>query len=355
MSKYDERPRLDDLEEKPTKKRKKFNLFNWMYGKEREEDDPGDRDVERNFTFFFKLAGRNMRRFLSLNLLFVVSNFPIFLIFLAFSQNLHRTAVAPANALAAPIYGASLFGAASPLSASMNGLYGVSSEFAYWTPAAITVLIVGAVLLLFTFGLSCIGITYILRNIVKGEMIFLWQDYIYAIKRNLRQGFLLGILDIALMLLLLYDVYFFYLNMATTWGVVGFWMSVCLILFYFLMRFYTYLQALTFELSIPKILKNSFIFSLLGIKRNLLALIGIVLTVFVNYAILQLLVPLGILLPFMITVMLCAFMAIYAAWPVVKKYMIDPYDNPNASASDENEDEEGENEEDEESPLPAEE
>lgn len=345
MSRYDERPRLDDLEEKTTKKRKKFNIFELLYSKEKQEDDPGDRDEERNFKFFFKLMSRNTRRFFSLNLLLVLCNFPIFLLLLAFSQNLHKTALAPANAIAAPIYGASLFGAASPTSSAMYGLYGVSTPFSYWTPAAITVLIIGIVLLLCTFGLTMIALTYVLRNIVKGEMIFLWDDWWYAIKRNVRQGLILGILDLVFIALLLYDIYFFYLNLVYTWAVVGFWASIVILLFYFSMRYYTYLQALTFDLSIYKIFKNAFIFSILGLKRNILAFIGIVAAVLLNYSIMLALMPVGILLPFMYTTALCAFMGIYAAWPVIKKYMIDPYDNP---AENDEQDEENEQETDEE-------
>lgn len=335
MSRYDERPRLDDLEEKTTKKRKKFNIFELMYNKEKVEDDPGDRDVERNFKFFFTLMGRNTRRFFSLNLLLVFCNFPIFLLMLAFSQNLHKTAIAPASAIAAPIYGASLFGAASPASSAMYGLYGVSTPFSYWTPAAITVLIIGIVLLLGTFGLTMIALTYVLRNIVKGEMIFMWQDWWYAIKRNIRQGLILGILDLVFIALLLYDIYFFYLNLAYLWAVVGFWASIVIFLFYFSMRFYTYLQALTFDLSLYKIFKNALIFSILGLKRNVLASIGIVCAILLNYAVMLMLLPVGILLPFMYTIALCAFMGIYAAWPIVKKYMIDPYDQPSADEDEE--------------------
>ena len=342
MSRYDERPRLDDLEEKTTKKRKKFNIFDLMYNKERHEDDPGDRDAERNFKFFFKLMGRNTGRFFNLNLLLVFCNFPIFLLMLAFSQNLHRTAFAPANAIAAPIHGASLFGAASPTSTAMYGLYGVNTPFSYWTPAALTVLVIGIILFLFTFGLTMIALTYVLRNIVRGEMIFLWQDWWYAIKRNIRQGIILGILDLAFIALLLYDIYFFYLNLAYIWAVVGFWASIVIFLFYFSMRYYTYLQALTFDLSIYKIFKNALIFSILGLKRNIMAFIGIIIAIILNYAILLMLTAVGILLPFMYTSALCAFMGIYAAWPVVKKYMIDPYDNPFASDEDEENEEEDE-------------
>ena len=352
MSRYDDRPRLDDLEEKTTKKRKKFNIFELMYNREKQEDDPGDRDVERNFKFFFTLMGRNTRRLFSLNLLLVFCNFPIFFILLACSQNLHKVAIAPASAIAAPIYGASMFGASSPASSALYGLYGVSTPFSYWTPAALTVLAIGIVLLLFTFGLTMISLTYILRNIVKGEMIFMWQDWWYAIKRNLRQGIILGILDLAFIVLLLYDIYFFYLNLAYLWAVVGFWASIVIFLFYFSMRFYTYLQALTFDLSIYKIFKNAFIFSILGLKRNILASIGIVIAIILNYAVMLMLMPVGILLPFMYTSALCAFMGIYAAWPVVKKYMIDPYENTsNYDDEDEEDEEEDEDSEDEEDSL----
>ncbi len=344
MSRYDDRPRLDDLEEKPTKKKKKFNIFDALYDKDKTEDAVGDKDAPRDFAFFFKLAGRNMRRLFSLNLLLVFANFPIFLILLATSTNLHDTALAPASALAAPLYGASYFGATSPASAALFGLHGVTTPVAYWTPLALTVLIVGAVLLLFTFGVSVIGITYIMRNIVRGEMVFMWQDFVYAIKRNFKQGFILGLLDFLFVFLLFYDVYFFYLNFGNgTWSVVGFWASVVIFFFYFVMRFYTYLQALTFDLSIKKIFKNALIFSILGMKRNLMAILGMICTLVLNFAIFTVLQPVGIILPLLITVSLMTFMANYAAWPVVKRYMIDPYEKA-TQEDDEEEDEDTESE-----------
>ena len=338
MSKYDERPRYDDLEETPKKQKKKFNFFDMMYGKERVEDDPGDQNAERNFKFFFKLTGRNMRRLFSLNLIMAIANFPVFIIMLAFSQNLHKTALIPASPLAGPLYGAAQFGATSPAASAMFGLHGVHMPIAYWTPLALTVLIIGAVLLLGTFGLSTIGITYIMRNMVRGEMIFMKEDFFYAMKRNVKQGIILGILDLLFTALLLYDVYFFYLNLAGgTWAVMGFWASIVILLFYFFMRFYTYLQALTFELSLSKIFKNALIFSILGFKRNILAFLGIAGVVILNFLIMQLLMPVGIILPFLISVALCMFMANYAAWPILQRYMIDAYDLPAGQSNEEDE------------------
>ena len=341
MSKYDERPRLDDLEEQPKKQRKKFNIFDLMYGKERVEDDPGDQDAPRDFKFFFKLTGRNMRRLFTLNLMMVIANFPIFIIMLALSNNLHKTAMIPASPLAGPLYGASYFGATSPAAAAMFGLHGVQMPIAYWTPLALGVLIAGIVLLLFTFGLSTVGVTYIMRNVIRGEMIFMKEDFFYAMKRNWKQGLVLGILDLVCTALLLYDIYFFYLNLAGgTWAVVGFWASLVILLFYFFMRFYTYLQALTFDLSLSKIFKNALIFSILGFKRNILAFFGIAAVVVLNFMIMQVLMPVGIILPFIISAALCMFMALYAAWPIVQKYMIDAYDSPSDGTDEEDEEDE---------------
>ena len=345
MSRYDDRQRLDDLEDQPAPKKKKFNIFDFLYGKDKQEDAMGDKDAPRNFSIFFKLTGRNMRRLFSLNLLLVFANFPIFLILLALSTNLHDTALAPASALAAPLYGASQFGAASPASAALFGLHGVTTPVAYWTPLALTVLIIGGVLLLFTFGLSVIGVTYIMRNIVRGEMVFMWQDFVYAIKRNLKQGFILGLIDFLFVFLLFYDVYFFYLNFGNgTWPVVGFWASVVIFFFYFVMRFYTYLQALTFDLSIKKIFKNALIFSILGMKRNLMAVLGMICVIILNFMIFTVLQPVGIVLPLLITVALMTFMANYAAWPVVKRYMIDPYEQSRQSDEDDEDEEDADEE-----------
>ena len=55
--------------------------------------------------------------------------------------------------------------------------------------------------------------------------------------------------------------------------------------------------------------------------------------------------PIGIILPLIITVGLCMFMSVYAAWPKIKEIMIDPYEESRASEAD-SEDEDGEYDED---------
>ena len=94
---------------------------------------------------------------------------------------------------------------------------------------------------------------------------------------------------------------------------------------YFIMRFYMYIMLITFKLSPIKLIKNSFIFVMLGIKRNIAAFAGIVLFVLLCVVIFMFSVPFGITLPFFFIVSNCSFAACFAAWANVKKYMVDPF------------------------------
>ena len=128
--------------------------------------------------------------------------------------------------------------------------------------------------------------------------------------------------------MLVFDAIFFYTHLGSFVNSVMLWATVFMIFIYFAMRFYIYLLTLTFDLKIRQIFKNALIFAFLGFKRNFLATVGILLTVIVNFYIAWIYIPIGIVLPLIITVGLCMFMATYAAWPKIKEIMIDPYESP---------------------------
>ena len=81
----------------------------------------------------------------------------------------------------------------------------------------------------------------------------------------------------------------------------------------------------TFDLSLFKILKNSLIFSLLGIWRNILALIAIIFVAIVTLMLGAVYFPLAVGIAVICGFSLCAYVATYAAYPKIKQYMIDPY------------------------------
>lgn len=143
---------------------------------------------------------------------------------------------------------------------------------------------------------------------------------------------ILGIVDILFGGIIIYDITFFRYNTGISFMTdMMFWMALLIGLIYFIMRFYMYTILVTFKLSIPKILKNSFIFTFLCIKRNIVGVLGIALVIALNYFIIAFFPPLGVIIPFLFTVAAMAFIASYTAYPGIKKYMIDPYYTKNDS------------------------
>ena len=94
---------------------------------------------------------------------------------------------------------------------------------------------------------------------------------------------------------------------------------------YLVMRFYMYQILVTFDISIIKTIKNSVIFTVVGFKRNVVALLGIVLTLVITGGVMTIYMPLGIIIPLVIGISTIAFISAYAAYPKIKEIMIDPY------------------------------
>ncbi len=306
------------------KKQKKFNWFG-MYsleGKGVEKSEPPVLD-NPNFANFFKLFWRRAGKLLSVNLLMVFGNFPIFFYFIYKAGYFGVESSAPYYQVFAPLYGVELM-KDSPVTAALYGIFGMQVPISANTYVTLIFLALTG-LLLFTFGPVNVGVTYICRNMVKGEPIFMWSDFWYAIKRNFKQGLILGIIDVLAIFMLGYDVVYFWGNLTTTTMYIMFFMSLLMFVVYFMMRFYMYHILITFDLKLSKIIKNSLIFSILGIKRNLMGLLGFIIIIALNYLIFGTYIPLGIILPFVIVPATMMLVQSYVAYPKIKEFMIDPY------------------------------
>ncbi len=312
--------------ENQNKEKKKFNLFNVMNrdGKGVEKKDVLNVLEKPDISNFFKLSWRKFNQLLSINMFYIFGNFPVLFALFAFAGYTSTTVYAPGSGLFTALKGSMYFDM-SPVIASLNGIYGIQSKMTI--PSTLTYVFYGlSLLVFFTFGLVNVGTTYILRNIVRGEPVFMWSDFWYAIKRNLRQGIIFGIIDLFISFMLVYDLIFFRSNMGNnTMLMVFYFLSFGMIFVYFFMRMYTYLMMITFDLNIFKLLKNSVFFAVLGIKRNIMCLIGTALTVALNFVIFTWLMPVGIILPFVITIAFCSLISVYCAYPKIKEIMIDPY------------------------------
>lgn len=306
------------------KKKKKFKLFDM--------NKDGKGAVEENrkptFLFFFKLFFRKFPQLLTLNLLMLFQVLPIVVILLIYF--IGEKAPTATNILFAPLYGIDKI-ASSPDVSALLDMSSIQMGLPVFSSTMIYIILALVVFLAITWGWQNVGATYVLRGLVRGDAVFVFSDFFYAIKRNLKQGFFLGIIDFSICVILGVDFVFFFQQTGSFGLDFMYAMIFALIVIYFIMRFYIYLLLVTFDLKNFKILKNALIFSVLGIKRNILAFLGIILLVAIHAALMLLLIPIGvsltIVIPMVYLMAATAFMSAYAAYPIIDKYMIAPYED----------------------------
>ncbi len=324
------------MEEKTPKKRK-FRLFDSQ--REGKGVEKSDVETKPNLKRFFRLYKDNLNKLLSLNILMVVGCFPAIFAILAASGVLTRDFMAPISEVF-PVFRAILLtkDALSPsdlVSIGIDGMLFPDSaptvgNFVFWGLSLLT---------MFTFGCVNAGAAYVTRNIVRGEPVFVFSDFFYAIRRNWRQALPLGILDLILCILLPVEIVMMFSTPGGFWTGFFFWGLIIIAVLYIFMRFYMYVQMVTFDLKTFKLLKNSLIFALLGFKRNILAFLGSLILVLLNLLFLfgfgGRLLPLAIAFPMILLFSHTTFMGTYASYYKINEIMIQPYLQSQAEEAEE--------------------
>ncbi len=324
---------------------KKHFLYRLFNGRRDDLPDAKPEDNTPTFKNFFRIFGRKFWKLISLNLLMLPMIIPL-LIAVTIYLNAARTPIA-ADTMLAPVYGASVIGH-NPETSLLLDLFGAPRNvIAYHSVGVYVGIGICALFLLLTFGIQNVGSAYVLRGLVRGDPVFVFSDYFYGIRKNWKQGVLLGVMDFIILTLLGFDILFFYGRLGTFRNNVMFYAACAIAILYMLMRFYLYLLQITFHLSIHKILKNALIFTTLGIKRNLMAMLGVGLLIGINVLLIFAFSAINIAIPLVLPVLyflsVTAFITTYAAYPVIDRYMIEPFrtaekteeENEDAEASSE--------------------
>lgn len=287
--------------------------------------EPGE-DTTPNLKYFFKLTFRKFSNLLTLNLMMFAMVLPIAIaVYIFFNGPQMPTMSSPAFST---LMGAQLTGngGSELLTKLMTSLPQVNfityDSYASWLPY----LLLG--ILAITWGWQNTAVTYILRGLVRGDGVFMFSDYFYAIKKNFKQGLLLGLADAGVIVILIIDFLYTWSARSNYWSYLMFFAVTALIIIYLFMRMYLYLMMITFNISFYKMLKNALIFTALGIKRNLMAGVGVVLCLALwgALAFIGLQYNLGFLIfvPALFFFAFMSFISVYCAYPVIKKHMIDP-------------------------------
>ena len=282
-------------------------------------------DKERySLVGFFKTYKERFWHLLTLNLMYLMFTFPVLFALMAAMGITHIESKALTNVMYSPLYGAHLY-SPNAGTAALMGVYGAQTSIFTPDNTVLLVFYLLSMIVLFTFGMANTGMTYILRGYTRGDGMFIWSDYFRAIKKNLVSSIVVGFCDIILLSALIFSSFYYYYNVVTGVDLVFFFMTFAMTVIYFMMRFYIYLLLITFRLSPIKLIKNAVILALLGVKRNIMAVLGILVLVALNVVIFMYMPNIGIILPFFFLMSNGSFMTCFAAYPMIKKHMIDPY------------------------------
>ncbi|MGI5936714.1 MAG: hypothetical protein ACOX7I_07935 [Oscillospiraceae bacterium] len=179
------------------------------------------------------------------------------------------------------------------------------------------------ILSILLYGPVKMGVTYVFRNFAREEHAWLSDVFSRALS-NLKQGLFFGILDFVVVTVLLNSIFVGYTSEITTGIVIAYilkYLSIFFLVVYLFMRHYFYIMAVTVELSVFAIIKNAWLFTVLGFGRNILTSISCIviwcLTLFTLPLVTVAALPL-------FTYSLCGFATVFVCYPIVKKYIIVP-------------------------------
>jgi len=283
---------------------------------------------ESGLNRFFVTYKDNIGKLMYVNMYMILGNFPIFFLIAVLAGYTKYSVFLPSADIFQNLSGIFMFKDPTPFSMTLYALEGLPTAVSI--NSTLSYVFIGISLLtLFTFGLVNVGTAYLLRNIAKGEPVFVWADFWYAIKRNWKQALPFGIIDGIVNALLFYNIYLTIGSGGDFLGNMMFWANVILVILYFFMRGYIYVQMVTFKLSVFKIVKNSLSFALLGIKRNILAFLGALVAIILELTLLfglkGILISGAVIFPLTIMFSSLAYMKVYAAYFKIKEIIIDPY------------------------------
>lgn len=270
-----------------------FGLFNYAKpGKGVSKDAP----EKKRFFLFFELYFRKFWKLMLVNFIYAVITFPFLAAFSIW-------------VLAAFGVDAGLFANDMTMYALSAVIYGLPQPLGYILAAASAILM----------GPATAAATYIWRQFARQEHAWVWGDFWERLKSNFKQGLAVGIIDIIVWVsfVLYMSIDFTGSSVLTQYLLVFRYVAIIVFIIYTVMRFYIYLIMVTFDMSVFSILRNSWIFSVLGLGRNICTIFFCAIVIGVT-----LLFPLPLLA--LLTYSLVGFITTFNAYPTMEKYMLKP-------------------------------
>ncbi|MGN1305598.1 MAG: YesL family protein [Oscillospiraceae bacterium] len=178
-----------------------------------------------------------------------------------------------------------------------------------------------------TIGPAIAGMTKVLRNYRLEKNSFIFHDFWKGFSKNLKQSIPVGLIDIlftvsAYAALQVYPA--MYKNSGSVIYIILCVISVSFALTLLMMNFYIFPMIVATDLSLANIVKNSFFLTCVGLKKNIITLLAVVFVV-LFIGVLVLLHPLSAIIIPIWPISFLGFLIVFNSYPLIQKYVIDPY------------------------------
>lgn len=167
-----------------------------------------------------------------------------------------------------------------------------------------------------TIGPATAGLTYVLRNFAREEHSWVVSDFFEQCKKNLKQGLIVGNLNLLIWVVLVYDFLFF-----SGWQGFEFMRFFILALgvLFAIMNFFIYSIMVTFDIKVIDIYKNAMILTAVRLPVNFLMLVTVGALVFLLLNIHPLI---AILIVLALAFSTIGFIITYYVQPIIRKYLM---------------------------------
>lgn len=194
-----------------------------------------------------------------------------------------------------------------------------------------------------TFGPATAALTAMMRNIYLERPQFIFYDFWRLFKKNFKQSFVIGLVDIAAIALFIFtNRYFAGSPELDTASKIVYILAIAAQVLFLMMNFYIYPQIAALNMKMSGILKNSLLLVFVNVGGELitLAFIASYVTLIVLFGVFVL-----ILTPLLPAAWI-VFLSVFCCYPAIQKYVINPYyeriGEHNPELPDEDDDDDGE-------------
>ena len=200
-----------------------------------------------------------------------------------------------------------------------------------WKLVQVNMIFVLACIPVVTFGPAVAGMTKVARNYSQERNAFIWTDFWTTFKKCFKQSFVMGLLDLLLIAAFAVGLPVYYqLAEQSSVMYIPLVISISCMILFIMMNYYIYLMIVSTNLSLMQILKNSLFLVALGFKSTFVTFLTWILVI----ALMYIFYPYSYFLMFVWPFAFLNFVTAFNCYPVIRKYVIQPYydqrgeDNP---------------------------